>query len=207
MIPQDSPSWVAARRGFLTASRLKDALDRLKNGTPSEACRKYMFDLVAERMTGNATTHFVNSAMEWGLEQEPFAIEAYEAQTGRICATAGFFEHPQIEFFGATPDRLVGDDGLLEAKCPTSQTFLRWTLAGVIPSEHKLQMLAQMACTGRKWCDFVAFDSRMPPARQLFVRRFVPEEGEVEAVEEAAREFLEEVDALFEKVTSMEMVA
>lgn len=207
MIPQDSPSWVAARRGFLTASRLKDALDRLKSGSPSEACRKYMFDLVAERLTGNATAHYVTPAMEHGLEYEPHAIEAYEASTGRICATAGFFEHPSIEFFGATPDRLVDDDGLLEAKCPTSQTFLRWIMAGEVPAEHRLQMLAQLACTGRQWCDFVAFDPRMPPARQLFVRRFIPGDGEVAAVEEAAREFLEEVDALFEKVSTTEMVA
>lgn len=207
MIPQDSPSWVAARRGFLTASRLKDALDRLKSGQPSEACRKYMFDLVAERLTGNATAHYVTPAMEWGVEQEPCAIEAYEAQTGRIASAAGFFEHPTIEFFGATPDRLVDDDGLLEAKCPTSQTYLRWVMAGVVPAEHRLQMLAQLACTRRQWVDFIAFDPRMPPGRQVFVRRLVPEAGEVEAVEEAAREFLEEVDALFEKVSTAELVA
>jgi exodeoxyribonuclease (lambda-induced) len=185
---------------------MKDALDRLKNGQQSEACKKYLMDIVAERMTGNATSHHVTPAMECKLH-EVSAVEAYEAHTGRICAAAGFFEHPRIEFFGATPDRLVGDDGLLEVKCPTSQTFLRWIMAGEIPSEHRHQLLSELACSRRQWVDLVAFDPRMPASRRLFVRRFVPGEGEVEALETAAEEFLAEVDALFDRVSTTEMVA
>jgi hypothetical protein len=205
LIPQDSPNWTAARRGFLTGSRMKDALDRLKNGSPSEACRKYLMDIVAERLTGNAVTHYVTPAMEHGLLTEAEAVGAYEAHTGRLCDPAGFFEHPEIEFFGATPDRLIGHDGLLEVKCPTSQTFLKWIMAGEVPPEHKPQLLSELACSRRQWVDFVAFDPRMPPTRRLFIRRFEPGEGEVEAIENAAVEFLAEVEALFMKVSTMEM--
>lgn len=195
-------NWFAARRGCLTASRMADAMaflkSKTKDGQPveAEARRKLKFDLLAERLTGIAVSHFVTPAMQHGIEQQPHATAAYEALTGEIVGPEVFVLHKSIDWFGATPDGLIGGDGVIEIKCPTTPTFLRWVTDGVVPAEHQPQMLAQLACTGRVWCDFIAFDPRVPPAHQLFVRRFEPPKSEIERIEEEAAKFLAELAAM-----------
>ncbi len=192
--------WFAARRGMLTASRVADALAMLKNGKPSESRRKLAHELVAERVTGILVERYVTPAMTWGIEQQHNALIAYEERTGNICGPELFVLHPTIDWFGATPDSLVGDDGLVETKCPTTPTHVAWTLAGEVPEQHKPQMLAQLACTGRKWVDFVSFDPRINGRASLFIRRFEPTPEQILAVEDGAREFLAEVAAMCEQL-------
>jgi len=202
MIPQQSAAWVRQRIGWLTASRMKDVLATLKNGQPAEARRKYAMELVAERMVDGALDHFVSPAMQWGIDCEPEAAAAYEEVTGTLLTTCGFHPHPRIEFFGATPDRLLANDGLVEIKCPTTTTYVAWRAAGVVPAEHHPQMLAQLACTRRRYVDFVAFDPRVRQREhRIFIRRFEPTAEQIAAVEQAAEEFLAEVEALFQQVT------
>jgi exodeoxyribonuclease (lambda-induced) len=195
-------AWLRARAGKLTASRMRDAMAFKKNGEPTEARSKLLRELLAERVTGDSVRHYVTDAMAWGLEREEEAKAAYEAHTGLLVRDAGFYDHPRIDNLGATPDGLVNSDGLVETKCPTTATFLEWTLTGAVPEEHKPQMIVQIACTGRRWCDFVAFDPRVRDRRrQLFVRRFEPSAEEIAAVEAAAVQFLRELDAMFELFT------
>lgn len=197
----NSPAWIKARIGHLTASRMKDVIDFRKDGKPGAARIKYMQDLVAERLTDLAVNHPVNAAMEWGLMTEPEAKQAFMDATGVELQDAEFILHPEIEFFGCTPDALVGQDALAEFKCPTTTTFVDWRMAGVVPDEHKPQMLAQLACTRRSFCYFVAYDPRIKDEKaRLFVRKFEPSREEIAEVERHAREFLAEVDAMFWKV-------
>ena len=198
--PQGSGAWLNARVGCLTASRMADAMAMLKTGKPSESRNKLMIELLAERMTGDAAPHFVNEAMRWGIEQEPHAKAAYEANSGELLDACGFILHPEIEHFGASPDALIDDDTVAEFKCPTSTTHISWMLAGVMPEQHKAQVLAQLACTRRQHAVFVSFDPRMPPARQLFVVEWTPTRQDIEAVETAAKDFLRELDAMFTKL-------
>ncbi len=202
-IPQQSGAWLRQRLGWCTASRMKDVLAvSKKDGKPLEARNKYMMELVAERMIGGAIDHYVTPAMQWGIDNEPHAAAAYEEMSGELLEACGFFPHPQIEYFGATPDRLLGSDGLVEFKCPTTTTYVAWRANGTVPDEHKPQMLAQLACTGRKYVDFCAFDPRVQDERaRIFVRRYEPKPEEIAAVEEAARQFLAEVEELFTRVT------
>ena len=207
MIPPDSPQWIPARVGCLSASQFWRAVDRLKTGKPSKECINYMHELVAERLTNAKINHYVTPAMEHGLQYEAAAAEAYEALSGNLTASAGWFLHPTIEHFGATPDRLLDDDGLVEIKCPTTTTYIAWRRAGVVPQDHVPQMLAQLAVTGRRYCDFVAYDPRVQdPALRLFVRRFEPTTIQLEVCENEARQFLAEVDALFEAFTTQAQV-
>jgi len=193
--------WLRARAGKLTASRMRDAMDFLKNGQPSAKRSQLMRELLAERLTGDSVRHFVTDAMMHGLQFEDEAKAAYEAETGVIVGEAGFYDHPRIDALGATPDGLV-PGGLIETKCPTTATFVEWRMAGVVPEEHKPQMIVQLACTGRAWCDFVAFDPRIKnPAHRLFIRRFEPTAEEIAKVEAAAEQFLSELDAMFEAFT------
>lgn len=194
--------WLAARAGKLTASRMGDAMSFLKNGRPTEARSKYMRELLAERLTGYTMRHVVTPAMEWGLEMEPEAKEAYEVQTGNLIRESVFYEHASIENFGATPDGELEGHGLLEVKCPSTSTYVDWVMAGKVPEQHVPQMLAQLACTGRKWVEFVAYDPRVRQGPRIFIRRFEPKAEEIAAVEAAAVQFLDELERMFELFTT-----
>ena len=200
MIPQDDPAWLPSRVGCLTASRFGDAVAKTKSGW-SASRRKLMIDICAERMAGVAVDHYVTPAMQWGLDHEAAAWEAYESVSGNLALPGGLFAHPKIEFFAATPDRLI-DDGLGESKCPTTATHIGWILAGTVPEEYRPQMLAQLACTGRKWVDFVSFDPRLPERSRLFVRRFEPKPEEIIEAETLAQAFLQELEQMFRIVTT-----
>lgn len=195
-----TPQWLAARRGLLTASRIADALAVLKTGKPSESRRKLMFELLAERMTGIAVDHYVTPAMQWGIDNQADAITEYEAETGEIVGPELFVLHPEIDWLGATPDGLVGSDGLLEVKCPTTPKHLAWVMAGEVPTEHRPQMLCQLACTRRKWVDFVSYDPRVKGKSRLFIVRFEPDAAEIEKLEAGAREFLAELQAMSDQL-------
>jgi len=202
---QGTGEWFNARTGKLTASRMRSAIKRLKNGDDSAERKNLKIEILCERMTGDIIDKFVNQNMQWGIEKEPEAKAAYEKKTGRIIRDVGFIDHPRIEYCGASPDGFV-DDGLIEIKCPTTSTHVSWILDGNIPEEHKAQMTLQAAVTGRSWVDFVSYDPRMPEDKQLLVRRFYPTAGEIAEIESEAEKFLAEVDGLFETITRREMI-
>jgi hypothetical protein len=170
-----SPEWREARCGLVTASRCADVLAMLKKGGEAEPRRKYRMELAIEILTGQPFQPPISRAMaaqiQWGIEQEQFARAAYEVKRNTLVETCGFFVHATVERFGASPDVLVGSEGLAQIKCPTTATHLAWMLEGVLPVEHAPQMLAELACTERQWNDFVSFDPRLPEHLQLFIRR------------------------------------
>lgn len=184
---QRSEEWFAARLGKVTASRVADLMAKTKTGY-SASRANYMADLIVERLTSQKVEGFTNAAMQWGTDTEPQARAAYEFLTDAEVVEEGFVLHPRIADFGASPDGLVEGVGLLEIKCPNTAAHLEVLLSGTVPSKYVTQMQAQMACTGREWCDFVSFDPRMPGEMQMFLKRvdrdhaFIAEmEGEVEA--------------------------
>lgn len=195
------PQWVRERIGKLTGSRMKDVLDFTKKGEPGADRKKYLMELVAERMTDAAVDHYVSDDMRFGLEWEAQAIEEYEALSGNIVLPAGWHRHPTIEHFGATPDGFVGDEGTIEVKCPRTTTFLNWKCDGKVPEQHIPQMIVECLVTRRAWCDFVAFDPRIQnPKARIFIRRFTPTPEQFAWIESEAVKFLKEVDDLFWKV-------
>jgi putative phage-type endonuclease len=196
---QGTPEWLQARCGKVTASRISDALAEIKKGEAA-ARRNYRTELVVETLTGIPVDQFVSKEMQWGTDTEPFARAAYELQQDVMVSTVGFAQHPMIPRFGASPDGLIGDDGVLEIKCPNTSTHLECLLTGGIPTEHYPQMRAELACTGRSWCDFVSFDPRLPSPLQLFVKRFHRDEPKIAEMEAKVREFLAEVDGVLERL-------
>ena len=196
---QRTETWHAQRLGHLTASRLNDAFDLTAKGLEGAKRQQYRLELVAERLTGIPTEFFENSAMRWGTTNEPFARSAYEAEKGVMVQEVGFIKHPTLEWAGASPDGLV-DEGLLEIKCPTTTTHIKHLLGGVVPEQYKNQMLWQMLCTGRKWCDFVSFDPRMPEELQLFIKRYEPLPEELKECQEKAIVFLESVQSIVSQI-------
>lgn len=203
---QRSGQWFADRLGKLTASRMAAAMSYTAKGKPTAERTKLMMELCAERLDDKITQHVVTEPMRNGLEREPAAKRLYERVTGRKIIEVGFVPHPTIQNFGASPDGLVDDDGLVEIKCPTRVRFLEWISAGVVPEEHKPQMITQLLCTQRIWCDFAAYNPDASEDRQLFVRRFVPSVESMVMVSEEAQRFLGELDAMFDAIVSVPMV-
>ena len=171
-----------------------------KKGTEAAARRNYRAELISEILTSRNTPHYVTREMEWGIEHEQFARAAYEVQADVMVETAGFVLHSTIDRFGASPDGLVGSEGLIQIKCPNTANHLEWLLGGVIPEEHAPQMLAELACTGRVWNDFVSFDPRVPPHLQLFVQRMYRDNRLVKKLEEAVMQFTAEIDEQIAKL-------
>lgn len=197
---QQSEEWFAARLGKVTASRVADVIARTKTG-PSASRANYMAELVAERLTGARGETYTNAAMQWGTDNEPEARLAYEFRHDVTVEQVGFIAHPSIEMSGASPDGLVAADGLVEIKCPNTATHIETLLTGTIPAKYETQMLWQMACTGRAWCDFASFDPRLPEEMRLFVKRFARDDARIAEMEEQVREFLFELDTTVRRLS------
>lgn len=192
-IIQGSDEWKAIRLGKVTASRVADVVARTKTGWGASRAT-YMAELIVERVTGVPAEKYTNAAMQWGTEYEPEARIAYEFMRNFDVQQVGFVPHPIIAMSGASPDGLVQDDGLLEIKCPNTATHLDTLLGQAIPAKYQTQMLWQMACTGRQWCDFVSYDPRMPEHMRLFVRRLDRDEARISELERDVACFLAELD-------------
>ena len=198
---QSSEEWFAARLGKVTASRLSDVLATIKTGEAA-ARANYRIELVAERLTGKSTPGFTSAAMQWGVECEPMARSAYETETGLIVTEVGFVDHPTIAMAGASPDGLVGDDGLIEIKCPETKTHIETLTSKKAPSKYIPQMQWQMACTGRQWVDFVSFDPRLPEHLMLEIIRVDRDQLLIDQYSEAVSIFLAEVSKTVELLNS-----
>jgi putative phage-type endonuclease len=190
---QGSAEWLQARCGSLGASQINEALATTKSGWG--ASRENLKNrIIAERLTGIPAETFKNSAMEWGSAQEDNARKAYEAHTGVFVDEMGIAYHPALKHTHASPDGLVGDDGLIEIKCPNTTTHIETLKAKKAPSKYVNQMMWQMRCTDRQWCDFVSFDPRLPSHLQLFIVRVERDEAIIADLEAKVAEFLTEVE-------------
>lgn len=197
---QGSEAWKKERAGHATASRFKDVLARIKTGEAATR-RNYRVQLVTERLIGAPIANgFTSKAMEWGTQTEPLARLAYEAHTSEPVEETGFLLHPSLDWCGASPDGLIGSDGILEIKCPEPATHMEWLLDGVLPSEHVAQVQGQLWITGRKWAHFVSFDPRFPENLQLLLVRVERDEEYIAKLEKEVRIFLREVDQLHDRL-------
>jgi len=194
---QGSPEWLAARAGKVTASRISDVMA----AKTTASYRDYRAQLIAEILTGAPQdSGFTSDAMRWGTEKEPLARAEYEIFCAWDVTEVGLVLHPTIARGAASPDGLIGESGLVEIKCPKTSTHLQTLLDKKQPRKYENQMLWQMACTGREWCDFVSYDPRLPDDLQLFVHRFDRNEQRIAEIEAAVMQFLSEVDDLIDNI-------
>ena len=191
---QRSEEWFAARVGSLGASKIADALARTKSGWGATRAN-VMAALIAERLTGIPHDGYVNSIMLRGIEVEPEARSAYSFYNNCDVVEVGLVRHPVIVNSHASPDGLVGDDGLVEIKSPNTSTHIEALLGASVPQKYKYQMQWQMACTGRAWCDFVSFDPRMPEELKIHICRIDRDDALIATLESEVIEFLTEVDS------------
>lgn len=191
---QRTEEWYAIKLGKVSGSGVKNVRAKIKTGE-SATRRNYRMKLVMERLLGKPLEdNFTNAYMERGIEMEPIARAMYEAASGNMVDEVAWIPHPTIEGFGVSPDGLVGDEGMVEIKCPSMPVHIGYWLDGTPPAEYRDQMLAQLACSGRKWVDFVSFDDRVADDMQLVIVRFEPSNKEIEELEQDVIKFLDEVE-------------
>jgi putative phage-type endonuclease len=201
-IVQGSTEWHQIRLGKVTASRVADIVAKTKSGY-STSRANYAAQLIVERLTGTTQESFSNAAMQWGTDMEPEARAAYEYNRAANVELVGFVPHPIIADTGASPDGLVGSDGLVEIKCPITATHIETLTGKSVQAKYVTQIQWQLACTGRLWCDFVSYDPRMPEAMRFFCVRVhrVPEI--IDELEKEVITFLNEVRA---KITELQRI-
>lgn len=202
VIEQRSEEWFAVRRGKVTASRIADLTAKTRSGYGASRAN-YMAQLIAERLTGTVAESYTNSAMQWGTDQEPAARSLYELLQGVSVEEVGFIVHPDIAEAGASPDGLVGDEGMVEIKCPNTATHIETLLSGSVAGKYIKQMQWQMACADRRWCDFVSFDPRMPPDLQMFVTRVDRDTAALIEITGEVVKFLGELESKIEALKNL----
>ena len=196
---QLSQEWFEARLGKVTASRVSDVLATRK-GQESTVRAKYKLQLATERLTNKKTDTYMNQAMQDGIEREPMAREIYEKLKDVTVEEVGFVQHPAIERAGASPDGLVGDDGIIEIKCPIETTHTTNLLERKLPSKYKPQVQFQLSSTGRKWCDFISYNPNFEPRLQLMVVRVERDDEYIEMLKFEILKFLAEVELMINQL-------
>lgn len=203
---QRTPEWFSERLGKVTASRIADVLAKTKSG-PSASRANYMAELVAERLTGTGGDFYVNAAMLRGTELEPVARDCYSFITDNDVIEEGFVAHPTIPMAGCSPDGLIGDDGLVEIKCVGTAKHIALLRGGEPEDRYIKQVMWQMACTGRQWCDLAYYDPRLPIEMQLHVQRVQRDDAMIADMEREVAAFLAEVDQTIADLTNLYLKA
>lgn len=199
-LEQGSEAWRLARAGSLGASSLHEALAKTAKGAWGASRANLLSRLVVERLTGVPQDRFQNQAMLDGTAREPEARAAYQFEIATLVKTVGLVKHPTIAWSHCSPDGLVGEDGLIEIKCPTESTHLETLLGAPIPQKYLYQMIWQMACTGRAWCDFVSYHPAFPEPMRLHIRRVERDDKLVSDLERDVKAFLDDIDETIAKL-------
>jgi putative phage-type endonuclease len=203
-IIQGSQEWHDLRLGKITASKIADILAVGRSGE-SISRKNYKLDLIRERITGKRTDVYVNGHMERGIELEPLARASYKVLKNVMVNQIAFVEHPTIKMAGASPDGLIGDDGLLEIKCPKPENHVDHLLnnGASLIAKYNAQCQWQLACTNRQWCELVSFDPDMHPELQLFVTRIYRDNEWIAMAEKAVVDFDNEINESITKLKEL----
>mgnify|MGYP003685360271 FL=1 len=193
---QGSEEWINERLGKITAS----VIHKIWNDKSTKTKGILANSLAFERLTGKRVKSLVTDAMKRGLAIEPDAREAYEHHTKNKVHLSGFISHPNIQNAGASPDGLIGSEGLIEIKCLNVKNHNAIVSSKKIPKNYYYQIQFQLACCERNWADFVAYN---PDAESsLFIQRVSPNEKVIEALHSKVKLFLLTVNDIYFKKKS-----
>lgn len=194
---QGTDEWHLARAGTVTASVFSTVLAKGRGGGPSETRKKLLYQLAAERITGEyVPTWTGNQHTERGKAMEAQVRDLYEATSDEPVQTVGFIRRGEM---GASPDSLVGDHGLLEIKTALPHIQIERVVAGVLPTEYVAQVQGQLLVSGRRWCDFRSYWPGLPELRV----RVIPDLAYQSTLLQEIRVFNAELAALVTKIRGM----
>lgn len=154
-IEQGSEEWLKLRLGVATASNFDKIITA--TGKESTTLPKYALELATQCLLTEPEPSYKNDAMQRGNDLEPIARQAYAEQTLQFVEEVTMFKSDCGDF-GYSPDGLIGEDGLLEIKCPLATTHAKYLLDNKMPTDYWQQVQGGLWVSGRKWCDFVSFN-------------------------------------------------
>lgn len=185
-VEQGTDEWLEARRGMVTSSLFTAATAKGEGKTK----HTYLCKLLAERLTGNLVENYTNKKFDWGKEQEPGARAMYCFETGLKVTEVGFVKYD--DNIGCSPDGFVGNDGMLQIKCPDSHTHISYLLKKTAPATYMKQIQGEMWVTGRIWSDFLSFDPRNQ-FKDIFIVRVYRDEEFIKKLAQGINEFVGEL--------------
>ena len=190
---QRTEDWYNIRKGKLTAS---NADTIIANGKGLET---YIYNLMAEYYSSAEKENYINADMQRGIDLEPEARLEFEFYTGLDVQEVGFVEYN--DFIGVSPDGLVGDDGLIEIKCPNDSIYFKLLLSNNIKPEYIAQMQMQMYVTDRQYCYFVSYNPNFE--KSLYIKKINRDEEMIDKLKkglERGTELIKEIKKNFRKV-------
>jgi len=195
--PQGSMEWLMERAGRATASEF----DKVMSGKQTIGRKEYLWRLALERIHGKPFESYKNKDMERGNELEALARLRYQLVTRHTVTESPFVPHPEL-MAGASPDGLIGDDGLVEFKCPRRHNhgYTLWSKA--VPKDYIWQLVGQQYITGRQWTDFVSFSDEFPSNAAFAIVRFERDEDLIDQLKVGLETFLREVDEVVQFITN-----
>lgn len=193
-IEQGTQEWKDLRVGVPSASNF-DKIVTMK-GEPSKQAEKYIYELAGERITGVREEGYLNANMQRGMELEAKAREVYELITDLDVSQVGLCYPNEDKKYSCSPDGLVGDDGLIEIKCPIITTQVDYLLSKKFPSTYFQQVQGQLLVTGRKWCDFVSYYPGLKP----LITRVERDEKFIEALASELEVFCSKIDEVVKEI-------
>jgi len=188
-IEQGTPTWHEARCGSIGATAINDIMSTGKGSAESAGRKNYRAAKVCEILTNCTAENYVNAAMQRGTDLEPAARDVYSFVKGVDVEQVGLIKHPALNYSHASPDGLVGTDGMIEIKVPSPANHIEYLLAGVVPSIYVKQLQWQMACSGRLWNDFVSYGPELPEELQIFIVRMERDNAMIAEMEKYVMEF------------------
>lgn len=198
---QNTDEWLRVRLGIPTASRFATVMAKGRDGkSDSKTRRDYLLDLVGERITGEPAEAFSNRHTERGHEVEPEARALYEFLTENELRQVGFIRNGDK---GASPDSLIGNDGMFEGKSRLPRLQAELLLADRVPPEHMPQLQGQLWVAEREWVDFMSYCKKMRP----FIKRVHRDEEMIKRIAEAVRIFNNELNTMHAVLTGAELRA
>ena len=190
---QRTDEWYNIRKGKMTASNAETII---ANGKGLET---YIYNLMAEYYSSAEKENYINADMQRGIDLEPEARLEFEFYTNLDVQEVGFIEHN--EFIGVSPDGLIGDDGLIEIKCPNDSIYFKLLLSNNIKPEYIAQMQMQMYVTDRQYCYFVSYNPNFE--KSLYIKKINRDEEMIEKLKkglERGTELIKEIKKQFEEV-------
>jgi hypothetical protein len=197
---QGTDEWRQARCGSVGASDAPRVVRRIKSGGYSADRESLLWEKVIERVTGVPFEIPKSFAMNQGTEREPDGRLTYSIIKGVEVLEVGIVPHPTIKGAHCSPDGFVGAKGLVELKCPEKKAHGELLINETISNDYLVQMMWQLGCTARDWCDFVSFNPDFPRAMQLFVKRVPRDQTLIAELEREISTFIKEVDRKVEQL-------
>jgi hypothetical protein len=197
------------KKGFITPSRFADVLKRgrSKDQEWGETALKAADDVVLD-ILGVERPDVYSYAIQWGLDNEWEAEQAYQDLTMSKFTRPPFIHHPDHAFIGGNPDGLVGVDGIVEIKCPSNPAnHLQNLIDGEqFQTDYFAQIQGYLWITGREWCDGVSFDPRFPDDLKIGVTRIQRDQAFIDALELRLLAFWQIVRARYKQITKTELL-